>query len=100
MIRRARQLGFNLREIRAVLALADRDAVDCAAARGVAVRHLEEPGRQNRDLETWRGRLGRLIAAWEQEGGRSRPLLDALAGERDPRATGPRPAGRARSLAR
>jgi DNA-binding transcriptional MerR regulator len=94
VIRRARQLGFSLGEIRAVLALADRDAIDCAAVRGVAAVHLEGLERQIRDLEAWRGALERLIAACEQAGGPSCPLLDALAGEPDPRGAVRLPAGR------
>ncbi len=85
VIRRSRQLGFSLEEIRAVLALADRRAIDCAAVRDVATRHLEGLERQIRELEAWRGTLERLIAACEQAGGPSCPLLDALAGEQDPR---------------
>ncbi len=100
VIRRARQLGFGLGEIRAVLALADRDAIDCAAVRGVAARHLEGLERQIRELEAWRGALERLIAACAQAGGPSCPLLDALAGERDPRGALKSPAGRPGSLPR
>jgi MerR family transcriptional regulator, mercuric resistance operon regulatory protein len=97
VIRRARQLGFNLAEIRAVLALADRQVTDCAAIRGVATRHLEGLERQIRALETGRDQLRRLIAACARDGGPACPLLDALAGERNPRAAVTRPAGRPRS---
>jgi DNA-binding transcriptional MerR regulator len=92
MIRRARQLGFSLGEIRDLLTLTDRREIDCAAVRGVAVLHLEVLERQIRELQEWRGALVRLIAACERDGGPGCPLLDALAGEPDPREAARRPA--------
>jgi MerR family mercuric resistance operon transcriptional regulator len=93
VIRRSRQLGFSLEEIRNLLALADRRAIDCAAVRGVAALHLEEIGRRVRELQAWRRTLGRLITACEREGGPTCPILDALAGEPEPRVAVARSAG-------
>jgi MerR family transcriptional regulator, mercuric resistance operon regulatory protein len=92
VIRRARQLGFSLGEIRDLVTLADQREIDCAAVRGVAALHLEGLERQIRDLQERRGALGRLIAACEREGRPACPLLDALAGEPDPRAPAHPPA--------
>ena len=96
VIRRSRQLGFSLEEIRELLRLADRHEVDCAAIRGLAAAHLEGLERRIRELQAWRGRLRLLIAACEREGGPTCPMLDALADQPGPGGTARRPAGRSR----
>jgi MerR family transcriptional regulator, mercuric resistance operon regulatory protein len=57
-IRRARELGFGLDEIRALLGLAEPAKASCAEVRAIAARHLEDVRAKIADLE----KLERLLA--------------------------------------
>jgi Cu(I)-responsive transcriptional regulator len=64
-IRRARDLGFPLDRVRALLDLAgDRDR-DCASVDVMAKEHLHEIDRKIADLTSLRGELSALLAACE-----------------------------------
>src|SRR5580700_5714030 len=57
-IRRARELGFNLDEIRALLGLAAPGKASCADVRAIATQHLEDIRAKIADL----AKLERLLA--------------------------------------
>lgn len=62
-IRRARELGFTLDRVRALLDLAsDRDR-DCASIDAVAIDHLAEIDRKIADLGALRAELATLLAS-------------------------------------
>lgn len=62
-IRRARDLGFSLDEVRELLDLSGQGSRDCAAVDEIASRHLAEVERKLADLRRLRGRLAQLIAS-------------------------------------
>jgi len=59
-IRRARELGFSIEEIRALLGLADRPDRPCAEVDALATRHLAEVEARIADLERLRDTLRHL----------------------------------------
>jgi Cu(I)-responsive transcriptional regulator len=61
-IKRSRDLGFTLDEIRALLDLADYPQRDCAEVDGIARGHLAEVERKAADLERLAIELRRIIA--------------------------------------
>jgi Cu(I)-responsive transcriptional regulator len=61
-IKRSRDLGFTLDEIRALLDLADHPQRDCAEVDGIARSHLAEVERKAADLERLAIELRRIIA--------------------------------------
>jgi DNA-binding transcriptional MerR regulator len=60
-VRRARDLGFTLDQVRELLRLADQQDQSCDAVDRVAREHLEEVGRKIADLEALRRELQDLI---------------------------------------
>jgi MerR family transcriptional regulator, mercuric resistance operon regulatory protein len=54
-IRRARELGFTLDEVRALLRLADSSAESCVKARNMAADHLTDVRKKIADLRIWSG---------------------------------------------
>jgi Cu(I)-responsive transcriptional regulator len=60
-IRRARDLGFSLDQIRALLALADDRTQSCAAVDRIANEHRAEIERKISDLMALKGELDRMI---------------------------------------
>lgn len=60
-IRRARDLGFSLDEVRALLRLADERKGDCAAVDEIAQAHLREVDRKIADLTALRRELKTVI---------------------------------------
>lgn len=62
-IRRARDPGFPLDEVRALLALSDDRGSDCASIDVIAREHLEEVGRKLTDLTALRRELQAIITA-------------------------------------
>lgn len=79
-IRRARELGFSIEEIRALLALATPEDASCAKVREIAEAHLVDVRAKLADL----ARLERILAETlaECSGGSSPPcpVLDMLDG--------------------
>jgi len=59
-IRHARSLGFEISEIRSLLALAAQPATDCAAADAIASRHLAAVEAKIASLQTLRAELTRF----------------------------------------
>ena len=60
-IRRARDLGFPIEQIRALLDLSQRRGHDCATVDALAKAHLVEVDRKIADLTALRRELGALI---------------------------------------
>ena len=60
-IRRARDLGFSIEQIRALLGLADNKDQPCEAVDTIAQEHLEAIDRKIRDLKALRRELDRMI---------------------------------------
>lgn len=58
-IRRGRELGFSLDDVRAMLALADGDEIECARVYEITMQHLRDVRRRIRDLR----RLERTLKA-------------------------------------
>lgn len=81
-VRRARQLGFSLDEIRGLLRLVDGDAYTCAQVRELTLDHVAEIRRKIADLK----RLKRVMEdmAAQCSGGRAPDcvIVDALFDER------------------
>lgn len=77
-IRRARQLGFSLNEIRVLLELVDGHAYTCAQVHGMMVGHLSEIDRKIADLR----RLRKVMATMAAQCTRNRvpecPVIEAL----------------------
>jgi len=62
-IRRARDLGFSLDQVRALLQLASDEAGDCAEVDVLAQHHLNEIDRKIADLTALRGELSGLLTS-------------------------------------
>ena len=62
-IRRARDLGFSLDGVRALLALSDDRGSDCASIDAIAREHLDEVERKLADLTALRRELKAIITS-------------------------------------
>ncbi len=86
-VRRARDLGFTLEEVRRLLRLADRRERSCAQVRDLATGHLREVQAKIRDLRAMEGVLKGMIAQCADGALPDCPLIEALF--RAPTATPP-----------
>lgn len=80
-IRRARELGFGIDDIRALLALAEPARGSCAEVRGIAQAHLDEVPAKLADLAKLERILAETIARCSGDPAPPCPVLDML----DPR---------------
>ena len=62
-IRRARDLGFSIEQVRTLLDLSDDQTRDCATVDRIASEHLREVDRKIADLTALRRELGAVIAS-------------------------------------
>ena len=62
-IRRARDLGFSIEQVRDLLGLSDQRDRSCEAVDAIAREHLAEVERKIRDLQALRRELGSIIAS-------------------------------------
>lgn len=60
-IRHARELGFEVEDIRELLAMSAEPQASCHSADSIARNHLAEVERRIASLEALRGELGRMI---------------------------------------
>ncbi len=60
-VRRARDLGFSIEQVRALLSLSDLQDRSCATVNAIAREHLEEVERKISDLKKLRSELDALI---------------------------------------
>jgi MerR family mercuric resistance operon transcriptional regulator len=78
-IRRARQLGFTLDEIRALLALSGKHGDEaCAEVRHLAAGHLEDVRAKIADLRTMERLLADAVRRCDAGESTGCPLIDAL----------------------
>ncbi len=77
-IRRARQLGFGLDEIRTLLGLAAPGKASCAAVRAIAAHHLEDIRAKLADLTKLERLLATTIARCSAKQVPDCPVLDIL----------------------
>lgn len=80
-VRRARELGFGLGEVRALLALAEGGG-RCDEVRVVAAAHLDAVRRRIEDLRALEATLARHLAQCAGEAAPACPLVETLAGDR------------------
>lgn len=76
-IRRGRELGFSLEEIRSLLQLSDQPHQSCDAADQLVQKHIMEVEARIRDLQAIRNVLGQLAGCKSQTAAHCR-LLEAL----------------------
>lgn len=79
-VRRARDLGFSMADIRELLDLSDDDSRSCRAVDALARLHLGEVERKIAELQALRDELTRMIASCEQGAVSECRIIDALAG--------------------
>ena len=76
-IKRSRELGFGLEDIRALLSLRDTQG-PCKNVRAVAARHLEQVQTKIRDLAKMEATLAKAVAACTNDESPECPVLDSL----------------------
>jgi MerR family mercuric resistance operon transcriptional regulator len=84
-IRRARELGFSIEEIRALLALAIPDNASCAKVREIAEVHLGDVRAKLADLARLERILADTVAQCSGESSPPCPVLDMLDAGRNQR---------------
>lgn len=82
-VRRARELGFSLDDVRTLLGLIDGPDHTCAEVRSVTLAHLEDVRRKLLDLRRLETTLDRIVRRCR--GGRvpDCPVIDALGGDQE-----------------
>lgn len=78
-IRRARELGFSIEQIRALLALAEPSRASCAEVRVIARTHLDEVREKLSDLAKLERILAETVSHCSGDPAPSCPVLDMLA---------------------
>lgn len=81
-IRRARELGFTLEEIRALLGIATTGQVSCAEARDIAALHLVKVRARLVDLRRMERVLATTVLACDTDDHTGCPLIDTLSATR------------------
>jgi MerR family copper efflux transcriptional regulator len=96
-IRRARDLGFGIEEIRALLALWHDRGRSNADVKRIALAHVADLQRRIDEMQSMQRTLGSLAACCHGDGRPDCPILDDLAGAKPngPRQAGPRNSARA-----
>jgi MerR family mercuric resistance operon transcriptional regulator len=77
-VRRARQLGFSVGEVRTLLRLADERKRPCSEVRVVAEAHLSDVRNKIADLRTMERVLKETVVRCADGAGSHCPLIDAL----------------------
>ena len=77
-IRRSRDLGFSLEQVRALLDLADQRDRPCEAVDGIAKAHLAEVERKIADLTALKGELESMIRQCGHGAVRDCGIIEAL----------------------
>ena len=78
-IRRARELGFSIEEIRALLAMAEPGNASCAEVRALTMAHLDEVRAKISDLRRLERILATTVEMCSREATPACPVLDMLA---------------------
>ena len=79
-IRRARELGFSLEEVRALLDLTPGQEVHCDEVQSIAEQHLANVRAKRADLERMENALAKLIEQCGTTSNDRCPVLESLAG--------------------
>ena len=87
-VRRARELGFTLDEVRALLGLAAGGQAACAEVRDLAARHLSDVRVRIADLRRMERALTASVRACDAGDDPGCPLIEALYAERSAGAGG------------
>jgi MerR family mercuric resistance operon transcriptional regulator len=77
-IRRARDLGFALGDVRALLGLADKRSRSCAKVRDLAASHLRDVRRKIGDLKRMEAVLRDMVAQCADGSLPACPIIDVL----------------------
>lgn len=77
-VRRSRQLGFSIGEIRALLRLADKGGLACAEVRQITLGHLADIRGKIADLRNLERALSRMTKACEANRLSACPILETL----------------------
>jgi MerR family transcriptional regulator, mercuric resistance operon regulatory protein len=105
-VRRSRELGFTLDEVRALLGLASAGCASCAEARTLASAHLHDVRARIADLRRMERVLAGAVKACDADSNTGCPLIDSLNGratttsdisdpvQRSGQAQGVRPSGK------
>jgi MerR family mercuric resistance operon transcriptional regulator len=83
-IRRSRELGFSLDEIRALLRLGGPEKASCREVRKIAAHHLEDIRAKLSDLKKLERVLAKTVAQCSGKSAPNCPILDILDIERLP----------------
>ena len=79
-VRRSRELGFSIKEVRTLLDLSEGGHESCAEARGLAAIHLQDVRSRVADLRRMERALATTVRACDAGDAAGCPLIDALAG--------------------
>jgi len=82
-VRRARELGFSLDEVRALLSLADRKIGSCGKAHRMGQTHLDDVRQKIADLRRMEKVLDRLVVACADGTLPECPLVETLLRQAD-----------------
>jgi MerR family mercuric resistance operon transcriptional regulator len=77
-VRRARELGFTLQEVRGLLGLANDEQASCAGVRELAATHLVDVRARIADLKRMERVLANSVRACDAGKDPGCPLIDAL----------------------
>lgn len=77
-IRRCREMGFSLKEIRGLLSLVDGEQISCKKVKGIADEHLQDIRAKISDLKKIERTLSTLSASCSDEEVRECPIIEAL----------------------
>lgn len=77
-IKRSRELGFTLDEVRALLGLAKAGPSSCAKARGIAASHLANVRARIADLKRMERTLANAVRDCDSSDNHRCPLIDAI----------------------
>ncbi|MBI1981409.1 MAG: helix-turn-helix domain-containing protein [Methylocystis sp.] len=91
-VRRSRELGFSLDEIRGLLRLVDGHAYTCAQVRQLTLDHLAEIRRKIADLKRLKRVMEEMAAQCSGDRAPECPIIDALFAGRRPCPTSKRTA--------
>ncbi len=79
-IRRSRELGFSMAEVRQLLSVVDGDVVSCEKVKGIAENHLHDIKTRIADLRKMQRILGELSQQCSGENVPECPIIEALQG--------------------